>query len=355
MGDYFFQRYSIHLTKVYMTFCVHLTSMLISEETLDGYLIEVPSSFGNYEYIRTLGCGSSSVVALAKDIINSREVACKFVSREYLASNDKMRYFEAELRISQRLRFPYIIETYEVLYLEKYIVVVMEYCVKGDLLAYIMNNGPLATQRIKLMFEEIVLAVDYMHERNIAHRDIKPENIFLDHEFNIKIGDFGLSQQLKIGAWSHTLCGTICYTAPEILTADQYDPKKADIWSLGILLFSMITRMLPWRNETPSLLVEQIVKGKIVLPPCIPNIIARIITECTAINPKLRPNTKELLQSPWFLSFQSVIVKQRNQIKSSATINTPSKHLSLKILRSPIVHVNTDRRRLTRPCLTCLK
>lgn len=336
------------------------TLMTVTEATCEGVAIEIPKQFGHYSYIRTLGTGSSSVVVLASDIITNKEVACKFVSRQDLTNMCKMRYFEAELRMSQTLKFPFIVETYDVIYLPEYIVVVMEYCENGDLLTYITSKEPLVTYQIRRLFEQLVMAVEHLHDRNIAHRDIKPENIFMDKDFNLKLGDFGLSQQLKKDALCSTICGTLFYTAPEIFSKDKYDPKKADIWSVGVLLFSMCTKMLPWNTDNTQKLIEQIKVGDIFIPPFVPGVIARIISDCTRVDPDTRPTCHEILANPWFVSYQRTPANLTKNIKSCATIvinpvvSGSIKNSAVYLLKQPIKHVNSDKRRTIRSCLSVM-
>lgn len=321
--------------------------MSVKEETLEGTLIEIPMTFGDYDYIRTIASGCRSVVVLARDRIKKRYVACKFVSRDDLSHSRKMRYFEEELRIMQRLKFKYIIETYEIIYLNKCIVAVTEYCEKGDLYSYIQAHGPLIAYQMRHIFKQIVMAVQFLHERNIAHRDIKPENVFIDIDFNVKLGDFGLSRETCKDNLCSTICGTLIYLAPEVFSGEHYDPKKTDIWSLGILLFTMSTKMLPWTDDNPKQLMKEINNGIINVPPNVPGIIERLILECTMVDPNKRPSCQELLRSKWIATGSSIAYETSINIPCSATVNSNSlKRSAVQILKNPIKCVYSERHKV---------
>lgn len=320
------------------------------EETLEGFVIEIPRLFGSYEYIRTIAAGCNSVAVLAKDILHNREVACKFVSREDISTIGKMRDFDRELRIIQSLRYQYIIETYEILYLQKTIVIVMEYCSNGDLLNYVLSHYPIPMYKIRSMFRQILLAIDFLHKRNIAHRDIKPENIFLDKDFNVKVGDFGVSRYLKKDELCSTICGTLVYVAPEIINSKRYDPKKADIWSLGILLYVMCTKKMPWSCLNQGEMMKQITTGIIKVPTVSPIDITRIILECTKLEPSQRPTISDLLMNRKYIPPEQMdkASSEGSKINLRTFANeTVIKYSAAQLIRTPIKLLNSQKGELS--------
>lgn len=314
------------------------------EETLEGTVIEIPKLFGSYEYIRTISAGSNSVAIMAKDYIHDRDVACKFVSREDISDIVRIRDFERELRIIQNIRFQYIIETYEILYFPKAIVIVMEYCCNGDLLNYVLSYYPIPICELRRIFRQILMAIDFLHKRNIVHRDIKPENIFLDNDFNIKVGDFGVSRYFKKDELCTTICGTLVYTPPELISMKQYDPKKADVWSLGILLYVLYMKKMPWHSINQSVMMDQIKKGMIKVPMKAPLDISRIILECTKVDPSMRPNVSDLLVDRKYILDDHSIKPDESRIDlKNLKHNTLIKYSAAQLIKAPINLLNSHK------------
>ena len=127
-----------------------------------------------------------------------------------------------------------------------------EYAEKGELFALIESSKGMKEPIARTLFKQCLSSVDYIHKKNIAHRDIKPENFFLDKECNVKLADFGLSKKTvsKDGQQKllKTRCGSASYMAPELLKSEdeKYDGKKADIFSLGVVLYLMLTAQMPF-------------------------------------------------------------------------------------------------------------
>lgn len=98
------------------------------------------------------------------------------------------------------------------------------------------------------MYQQLISAIEYIHKVGIVHRDLKPENILLDHNNNVKLVDFGLSNMYKPGETLKTACGSPCYAAPEMIKGERYLGLNADIWSSGVVLFAMVCGFLPFED-----------------------------------------------------------------------------------------------------------
>lgn len=156
---------------------------------------KIPNTIGKYVFRSTLGEGASSVVKLAFDTEKHNYYACKVISKVYLSeSEQRMKKFESEIRILQRLNHPGVVELYELIKDENFYYVFLEFCANGELFDYIVNNQRLTENESKNMMKQIIEALKYVHSQGIAHRDMKPENILLDTFHHIKITDFGLSK-----------------------------------------------------------------------------------------------------------------------------------------------------------------
>lgn len=129
----------------------------------------------------------------------------------------------------------------------------MRYAEIGDLLHYISSTGILKENNARIWTKQISCGLKFLHDHNIAHRDLKCENILITKNFNVKLADFGFATSCvdrnKKPILSETFCGSLLYAAPEILRGKPYEPKKTDIWSLGIISFAMLNGTLPFQES----------------------------------------------------------------------------------------------------------
>lgn len=311
--------------------------------------LQIPSKFNHYQTISTIGNGASSVVYLVKDTIKNQQYAAKVVSRQKLVEDYRLQYFDRELRLLQRIEHPHIVSIIDVVYQKDVIIVIMEYCENGDLLSYIISQGTVMPALQRQMAYELISAISFIHSKNYAHRDIKPENIFIDSLFHLKLGDFGLSKETSNNTLLTTLCGTIYYSAPEVLTHQKYDGHKADIWSFGIVLYTISLGRLPWSNTDTTLIMDEICNAKIQYPDQMPKLIENIIRDCTKLDPNDRPTADDILNSPWLKPQKDQILKNLPKAKLSAPCfqgnNTSIK--TARFLMKPIRLFNDNRIRST--------
>jgi carbon catabolite-derepressing protein kinase len=139
------------------------------------------------------------------------------------------------------------------------IVIVLEY-VNGELFNYISENGPqgLPEHRARRFFQQIISGIEYSHKLKIIHRDIKPENVLLDHDLNVKIADFGLSNEIQDGDFLKTSCGSPNYAAPEITHGYLYSGPEVDVWSCGCVLYVMLAGYMAFDEENINSLYAKI-------------------------------------------------------------------------------------------------
>ena len=177
----------------------------------------------------------------------------------------------------------------------------MEYCPSGELFSYIVTLKHLPEQEVQRIFRQIVLGLQYLHNKSIYHRDLKPENILLDINYNIKICDFGLCKCSPPNERLHTPCGSPFYAAPEIIAGQSYYGPKADIWSLGIITYAMATGTLPWTELNQTRLFNQIMKfdGNVQIPQKIPPSIQQVLFMILRHDPNTRSSIEDLMKIPW--------------------------------------------------------
>ena len=268
--------------------------------TIGDEEVHVPMEFGKYQTIKIIGTGSFSVVALVIDKHTQQQYACKVCSRKMLIENEIFDRFEREVRILQVLHHPNIVALEDVVFDEKLIFLIMEYCQKGELFQFIIDNSRINEKLARRMFLQIVNAISYIHSREIAHRDMKPENVLLDKNLNVKIADFGLCHPDAGSLMLKTPCGSPFYAPPEVINNDQYDGKASDIWSIGVVLFTMITGALPWRETNQTSLFLQIQNADYSVPRFVSPEARDLIKRLMALNPAERPTADQIHLHPWF-------------------------------------------------------
>jgi serine/threonine protein kinase len=266
----------------------------------DRYVLRIPIHFSHYTYVKTLGEGCSSAVILVRDRYSSNLYACKVVSRRYLVEQDMFGPFEQEVRLLPTLQQSNIIRFVDIVFETEVIFVIMEYCSQGDLFRHIVARGVLQEGRACEIFRGIADAVRFIHERGIVHRDLKPENILLDHNFTPKIADFGLCHIAAPNSFLSTPCGSPLYAAPEVIAGGPYDGRKADVWSLGVLLFTMVTGLLPWSSRNQVELFRQIREEVIEIPTTVSPALQELLRRMLERNTVARPSIAEVCNDPWF-------------------------------------------------------
>ncbi|XP_077369638.1 NUAK family SNF1-like kinase 1 [Festucalex cinctus] len=215
-----------------------------------------------YELLETLGKGTYGKVKKAVDRASLQTVAIKTIRKERITDDLDKIHIQREIEITSSLRHSHIIRFLEVFESRDKIVIVMEYASKGELYDYILDKGRLTETEARSIFRQITSAVHYCHKNGVVHRDLKLENILLDQDLNVKLADFGLSNQYQRGTLLQTFCGSPLYAAPEIVTGLPYQGPEVDCWALGVLLYALVYGSMPFDGASHSILKEQICQGR---------------------------------------------------------------------------------------------
>lgn len=259
----------------------------------------IPNEFGNYIKLRKIGEGSSCIVIMVRHKKTGNVYACKCVSRKLLVESGLFLRFEQEVRILQSMHNPNILEVQDIVYEENYIFLILEYCPNGELFDYIIEKGRLLEDEAHVFFSQLVNAIQYIHSKGIAHRDLKPENILLDSNMNIKIADFGLCHASAAKILLKTPCGSPFYAPPEVIKGEKYDGFKGDIWSLGVVLYTMTTGSLPWTNLQAPGLYHQITNGTYIIPNELSKDLKNLIKSMLTVDPSERIDIEHILNHSW--------------------------------------------------------
>jgi len=235
----------------------------------DKMVVSAGSALGldNYTIIKTIGTGSSAVVKLAQRKGTGEKVAIKIIDRRTLDHLGLKRVGQ-EISVWENLEHPGIIQLYEVIVTDRYFCFVCEYAARGDLLEHVRANGRLKGETAKRLCAQLVAAVDYCHSQGVVHRDLKLENVLLDSHGNAKIADWGFGRFYPVDASSRIKewCGSPPYAAPEIFLGKPYVGPDIDIWSLGVVMYGVVTGKLPFDSETFDGVCAKVISGMFTVP-----------------------------------------------------------------------------------------
>ncbi|PAA52269.1 hypothetical protein BOX15_Mlig029371g1 [Macrostomum lignano] len=187
------------------------------------------SQIGKYRLLKTIGKGNFAKVKLAKHVNTGEEVAIKIIDKTRL-DQSSLQKLHREVCIMKMLDHPNVVKLYEVISAEKTMYLVMEYASGGEVFDYLVAHGRMKEKEARVKFRQIVSAVQYCHQKRIVHRDLKAENLLLDADMNIKIADFGFSNEYNIGQKLNTFCGSPPYAAPELFQGKKYEAPR---WTCG--------------------------------------------------------------------------------------------------------------------------
>lgn len=205
---------------------------------------------GRYKILDKIGSGGMANVYLATDLILEREVAVKMMSLDFQDDKDSLRRFRREALSTTELTHPNIVNIFDVGEGD-HPYIVMEHVDGMDLKQYIRDNHPIPYQKAIDIMGQILSGIAYAHNNDVIHRDIKPHNILVDHDGNIKITDFGIAVALSQNSITQTnsLLGSVQYISPEQARGNIVT-KQSDIYSLGIVLYELLTGSVPFDGES---------------------------------------------------------------------------------------------------------
>ncbi|XP_056586222.1 serine/threonine-protein kinase MARK2 isoform X6 [Triplophysa dalaica] len=254
---------------------------------------------GCYRLMKTIGKGNFAKVKLAKHILTGKEVAVKIIDKTQLNSSSLQKLYR-EMRIMKLLNHPNIVKLFEVIETEKTLYLVMEYASGGEVFDYLVAHGRMKEKEARAKFRQIVSAVQYCHQKCIVHRDLKAENLLLDADMNIKIADFGFSNEFTLGNKLDTFCGSPPYAAPELFQGKKYDGPEVDVWSLGVILYTLVSGSLPFDGQNLKELRERVLRGKYRIPFYMSTDCENLLKKFLILNPTKRGSLEQqIMKDKW--------------------------------------------------------
>ncbi|KAK5659249.1 hypothetical protein OQA88_1341 [Cercophora sp. LCS_1] len=304
------------------------------QELLDEFSNKDLKSVGNYTLGRLIGKGSFGKVYLATHkLTNGSKVVLKSANKD--DSN-----LAREIHHHRQFVHPHIARLYEVIVTETLVWLVLEYCPGDELYNYLLKHGKLPVDKVQKTFAQLVGAVCYVHQQSCVHRDLKLENILLDKHENVKLCDFGFTREYEGKAnYLQTFCGTICYSAPEMLKGEKYAGEKVDVWSLGVILYALLCGELPFDDDDDTVTRKRILSQEPSYPDHLPPDALSLLKILLSKRPLLRPSLPDILAHPFLTEYapqQQAILK----IQHPAPFSMPLEKETLQRMRSAGVDID---------------
>ncbi|EFN59818.1 hypothetical protein CHLNCDRAFT_33664 [Chlorella variabilis] len=288
--------------------------MAVAAHQADG-IVSTPllSDHPRYTQVAELGGGAHGKVLLALDRLTGQHVALKFVCR---GPDHIDKYVEREIVNQLKLRHPHIIALQEVFLTDTHLVLAMEYAAGGNLFHYVKSRKGLSEHDARWFFQQLIIALAYCHSMGVSNRDIKLENTLLTGGAcpTIKLADFGFSKDHDMHSAPTSRVGTPAYLAPEVINSrpgQAYDSQKADVWSCGVLLYTMCCNTYPFHRPQDALLplhealqaqFRRILLADYQFPPHkqLSEELRDLISRILVLDTNKRLSLQDIVGHPWF-------------------------------------------------------
>ncbi|KAJ0401578.1 hypothetical protein ATCC90586_002886 [Pythium insidiosum] len=290
-----------------------------------GDMISEDELQAKFTFGRVLGSGATSQVYAARDNKTGEQVAVKVFDkaamievRRSMAADGQFVTEKAvhrvrrrllkvlsELEISKSLDHPNIIKFLGAYETSHRICLVHELVDGCDLLEHLLTHGKMNETQASGVFRQLLSALQYCHARNVCHRDLKLENVLITKDLQVKLIDFGLSEVVPAGTTLRTICGTPLYCAPEVLFLHSstretgFHGAPADVWSVGILIFALLTGCAPFDDSSFAKLRHDVNRNRIAYPAYLSNEVKGMLKLMLIFDPVLRPSITDLLDYSW--------------------------------------------------------
>ncbi|KAG5831718.1 cGMP-dependent protein kinase 1-like isoform X3 [Anguilla rostrata] len=264
----------------------------------------------DFNIIDTLGVGGFGRVELVQlKSDESRTFAMKILKKRHIVDTRQQEHIRSEKQIMQEAHSDFIVRLYRTFKDSKYLYMLMEACLGGELWTILRDRGSFEDATTRFYTACVVEAFSYLHSKGIIYRDLKPENLILDHRGYAKLVDFGFAKKIGFGKKTWTFCGTPEYVAPEIILNKGHD-ISADYWSLGILMYELLTGSPPFSGPDPMKTYNIILRGidMIEFPKKIAKNAGNLIKKLCRDNPSerlgnLKNGVKDIQKHKWFEGF----------------------------------------------------
>jgi len=252
-----------------------------------------------YSFGKVVGAGSFAKVRIAKHKLTGMAVAIKTYEKTKIKDSAALKRIHQEIRCMEQLDHPLVSRFFESIESQKRIHLVMEFLGEGNLCTYIKEKRSLGEDEARKIFAQLAEGLEYMHSHHFIHRDIKLENVLFDEKRNAKLIDFGFSVQCKDPKRLKVFCGTPSYMAPEIVRRTEYRGKPVDMWSMGVVLYAMLSGHFPFSAKTYPDLYKKIVRGHFRFPDSLSSGVRDLLNGLLCLDPNQRMSVEKCRLHPW--------------------------------------------------------
>jgi len=274
----------------------------IPAKRLQQHQFETKKISDLYEFEETIGKGHFAVVKLARHVFSGEKVAVKIIDKNKLDQISREHLFQ-EVKCMKLVQHPNVVRLYDVIDSPSKLYLILELGDGGDMYDYIMKhaNG-LGERKAKYYFRQIVKAVKYCYDKFVVHRDLKPENVvFFQKTGQVKLTDFGFSNIFKPDIKLLTSCGSLAYSAPEVLLGDSYFAPAVDIWSLGVILYMLVCGRAPFQEANDNETLTMILDCKFYLPSHLSFECCDLISRMLKRDPNKRISLNDVCRHEWLV------------------------------------------------------
>eukprot|EP01123_Difflugia_compressa_P006035 TRINITY_DN18176_c0_g1_i1.p1 TRINITY_DN18176_c0_g1~~TRINITY_DN18176_c0_g1_i1.p1 ORF type:complete len:456 (+),score=79.70 TRINITY_DN18176_c0_g1_i1:78-1445(+) len=267
-------------------------------------------SAADFELLKVIGRGSFGKVMQVRHKETSKIYAMKTMRKGNIIAKNQVAHTKDEKHILQRIKHPFIVNLNYAFQTKDKLYMILDYVNGGELFWHLKKEGSFGEERSKFYAAEIASALFHLHQNGIIYRDLKPENLLLDSEGHIVITDFGLSKEIR-DTPTHTFCGTPEYLAPEVLLGTGHS-YPVDWWSLGTLVYEMITGLPPFYSEDKREMYGMILNKDLIFPHDMSEEACDFLLGMLEKNPQDRLTPNEIQEHPWFsgLDWEALIQKK---------------------------------------------
>jgi len=249
--------------------------------------------------MKVIGRGSFGKVMLVKKKDTGQVYAMKVMRKENIIAKNQVTHTKDEKNVLERIKHPFIVKLHYAFQTPEKLYMILDFVNGGELFFHLKKCGKFSEKRVILYAAEIASALMHLHSNGFVYRDLKPENLLLDASGHIVITDFGLSKEIKGEEGTHTFCGTPEYIAPEVLTGEGHS-FPVDWWSLGTLIYEMLTGLPPFYSEVTSEMYQKIVNGDLIFPQDMSDNACDLLSGLLERDPDDRFGGEELMAHEWF-------------------------------------------------------